>query len=88
MFVTGGATLFSNFDSRVEADLCSIRPFRSNYRVLPAGDKVLDAWRGGASWSCDPQNKDYFVTKQEYAEMGVEHFKEHSYSNVCIRTTD
>ena len=82
MFVTGGAAQFHNFDSRVEADLCAVRPFQSHLRVVSAGDKVLDAWRGGASWSCDPRNKNSFVSREEYLERGAEHFKEHSYSNI------
>ena len=86
MFVTGGAAQFPNFDARVEADLRCIRPFQSHFRVLPAQGKVLDAWRGGASWSCDPRNKESFVSRREYMEMGVEYFKEHSASNIYLRT--
>ncbi len=82
--MTGGASQFEGFDSRVETDLRCIRPYQSQFRVVPARDKVLDAWRGGASWSCDPRNKDNFVSRAEYQELGVEYFKEHCCSNKFI----
>lgn len=86
VFVTGAAAQFPGFDDRVETDLRCIRPYQSQFRVIPARDKELDAWRGAASWSCDSRNNDCFVRRAEYLEQGAEYFKEHCYSNKIIKT--
>ncbi|KAK4181832.1 putative actin-related protein 5 [Triangularia setosa] len=81
IFLTGGNTLFENFDERLRRGLMGLLPAGADLRVRRAGDAVLDAWRGAAGWAGTNECRRARVTKAEYEEKGGEYIKEHDLGN-------
>jgi hypothetical protein len=54
--------------------------------VKLAENPNLDAWKGARLFSNEEVNKQYYITKEEYEEYGVDYFKEHWCSNLPIFT--
>lgn len=75
IFLTGGNTLFRNFDTRVRDGLRTLLPAGSPLTVRRAQDALLDAWRGAANWAGTPAWKAATVTREEYQEKGPEYIK-------------
>ena len=75
IFLTGGNTMFSNFDERIRKDLRSVLPIDSVVGVRRANDPLLDAWRGAAQWAREPGYKQSAITRDEYLEKGSDFFK-------------
>lgn len=57
-------------------------PCEFDVNVHKAADPCLDAWSGAKLFMNDDNNKIHFITKQEYAEYGLDYFKEHFCSNL------
>nr|XP_042906536.1 actin-related protein 5 isoform X2 [Parasteatoda tepidariorum] len=82
VFITGGCANLPLIKERVEAELLSIRPFKSNFTVQLADDVMLDAWKGAKKWATSNDNlKKFSITRQEYEEKGGDYLKEHTCSN-------
>ncbi|GAB0131552.1 hypothetical protein EsDP_00000018 [Epichloe bromicola] len=81
VFLTGGNTLFQNFDERVRDGLRALLPAGSPLHVRRAQDALLDAWKGAAGWAGSPAWKAARITRQEYQEKGPEYIKEHDMGN-------
>ncbi|RDA90470.1 hypothetical protein CP533_3950 [Ophiocordyceps camponoti-saundersi (nom. inval.)] len=81
VFLTGGNTLFRNFDQRVRDGLLPLLPARAPLTVRRAGDARLDAWSGAAAWVGSPAWKEARVLRAEYLEKGPEYIKEHDMGN-------
>ncbi|KAK1759400.1 actin-like protein arp5 [Echria macrotheca] len=81
IFLTGGNTLFQNFDERLRISLKPLLPAESPLVIRRASDAILDAWKGAAGWSSTPEAKRAMVTKEEYQEKGPEYLKEHDMGN-------
>jgi actin-related protein 5 len=82
VFLTGGNTLFRGFEERLRDELTAVLPAGADLRIRRAGDGVLDAWRGAARWAAGvirPEGQNSWrmarVTREEYAEKGVEYLK-------------
>lgn len=75
VFLTGGATLFENFDDRLRRGLTALLPAGAPLRLRRAGDAVLDSWRGAAQWVGTPAWKAAAVTKAEWQEKGADYLK-------------
>lgn len=75
VFLTGGATLFENFDDRLRSGLRPLLADGAPLRIRRAKDAVLDAWRGAAGWAGGDEWKRARVTREEYLEKGPEWFK-------------
>lgn len=75
IFLTGGNTLFRNFDERLRAGLMPLLPAGAPLAIRRAQDAILDAWRGAAGWACSPEAKKAMVSKEEYMEKGAEYIK-------------
>ncbi|KAM9878240.1 chromatin remodeling complex subunit (actin) [Verticillium dahliae] len=75
VFLTGGNTLFKNFDQRLRDGLAALLPAGAPLRTRRAADPLLDAWRGAAEWSGGDAWKAAAVTKAEYEEKGHEYLK-------------
>ena len=75
IFLTGGNTMFQNFDERLREGLRGSLPAESPLRIRRAKDPVLDAWRGAARWAGSSAWKAAAVTREEYAEKGLEYIK-------------
>lgn len=75
IFLTGGNTLFQNFDERLRSGLLPLLPAGSPLAIRRASDAVLDAWRGAAGWAGTEQWKKATVTREEYLEKGPEYMK-------------
>ena len=75
IFLTGGLTLFQNFDGRLHAGLQALLPAGSPLRLRRAQDALTDAWRGAADWAGSSQWRQAAVTKEEYQEKGSEYIK-------------
>ncbi|KAJ1331615.1 actin-related protein 5 [Microdochium nivale] len=81
VFLTGGNTLFSNFDDRLRQGLTMALPADSPLKVRRAGDALLDAWRGAAQWTGSSAHRAATVTKAEWQEKGQDYIKEHDLGN-------
>jgi len=75
IFLTGGNTLFQNFDERLRTGLMALLPAGSPLVTRRAQNAVLDAWKGAAGWSGTPEARRAMVTKEEYQEKGAEYIK-------------
>ena len=75
IFLTGGNTVFQNFDERVRAGLRSLLPVDAPLQVRKARDPIGDAWRGAAEWAGSEAWKEAKVTREEYQEKGPEYIK-------------
>ncbi len=75
VFLTGGNTLFQNFDERLRASLTAQLPIEAPLRVRRAKDALLDAWKGAAGWAGTPDWKRATITREEYQEKGAEYIK-------------
>ncbi|KAF5123785.1 Actin-like protein arp5 [Metarhizium anisopliae] len=81
IFLTGGNTVFQNFDERVREGLRALLPADSELKVRRAQDALLDAWKGAAGWAGTPAWKAATITREEYREKGPEYIKEHDMGN-------
>ncbi|KAI9167050.1 Actin-like protein arp5 [Paramyrothecium foliicola] len=81
IFLTGGNTLFQNFDERVREGLRALLPADSPLVVRRADDALLDAWKGAAGWAGSAGWKAAKITREEYQEKGAEYIKEHDMGN-------
>lgn len=75
IFLTGGNTLFRNFDERVRDGLRALLPAEAPVAVRRAGDACLDAWKGAAGWAGSAAWKEARVSREEYLEKGPEYIK-------------
>lgn len=75
IFLTGGNTLFRNFDQRLRDGLAPLLPADATLNVRRAQNPQLDAWRGAAAWSGSSAWKAATVTRAEYLEKGHEYLK-------------
>lgn len=85
VFVTGGNTLFRNFEQRLRHDLIAALPSDYQIDVRTAEDPILDAWKGAGQWwssSTSSQRAAVAVTRQEYEEKGSDYMKEHDLGNI------
>lgn len=81
VFLTGGLTLFQNFDQRLYTGLQALLPAGAPLHLRRAHDPLTDAWRGAAGWAGSAAWRAAAVTKAEYQEKGAEYFKEHDMGN-------
>ncbi|KAL2148234.1 hypothetical protein VTH82DRAFT_3940 [Thermothelomyces myriococcoides] len=81
IFLTGGNTLFENFDERLRRGLTALLPAGAPLVIRRAADATLDAWKGAAGWACTDDAKRAWVSKEEWLEKGPEYFKEHDLGN-------
>ncbi|KAF3007109.1 hypothetical protein G7054_g11540 [Neopestalotiopsis clavispora] len=75
VFLTGGNTLFENFDYRLQQGLTALLPADSPLTLRRAKDPVLDAWKGAAEWVGSSGYKSAVVTKAEWQEKGADYLK-------------
>lgn len=75
IFLTGGSSLFLNFDERLREGLRGSLPAEAPVNVRRAKDAVLDSWRGAAKWAGGSAWKGAAVTREEYLEKGAEYLK-------------
>lgn len=78
IFVTGGNTLFQNFDERLRSELRAVLPAEQSLTVRKAKDPVFDAWKGAAGWVGKEGGRLWKagrVTREEYLEKGSEYLK-------------
>lgn len=82
IFLTGGNTLFQGFDDRLRSELRSVMPAGAEIVVRGAQDRILDAWKGAASWVREAEEwKKVRVGRAEYLEKGSDYIKEHRLGN-------
>ena len=75
IFLTGGNTLFQNFDERLQTGLMALLPAEAPLRVRRAQNATEDAWKGAAAWAETPEWRRATVTKEEYQEKGADYLK-------------
>ncbi|PHH64823.1 hypothetical protein CDD81_3889 [Ophiocordyceps australis] len=81
VFLTGGNTLFRNFDERLRDGLVELLPAGAPVVVRRARDGCLDAWRGAAGWAGSAAHAEARISRQDYQEKGPEYIKEHELGN-------
>jgi actin-related protein 5 len=87
IFLTGGNSLFQNFDERLRDGLRAALPTDAPPFVRRAKDPILDAWKGAAKWAGGSAWKTAAVTREEYFEKGAEYMKVSSLSsNICLES--
>lgn len=73
--LTGGCCMFSGFENRLKNDLLTMLPSFYNIRIHFPDDPVTYAWYGGCVLASDDNFKNqYYVTRQQYKESGIEVF--------------
>lgn len=75
IFLTGGNTLFTGFKERLSRELRAVLPIEASMSVRQAADPSLDAWRGAAQWSREPNFGRSLITREEYQEKGSDYMK-------------
>lgn len=75
IFLTGGNTLFQNFDDRLREGLRANLPADAPLATRRAKDPLLDAWRGAARWAGGSTWKAAAISREEYLEKGAEYLK-------------
>ena len=86
VFVTGGLARLPGLKERLEAELRTMRPFQSTFKVTIADDPVLDAWKGASKVAASEKNSELFLSRNAYFECGEGYLKEHFYSNKYFPT--
>lgn len=82
VFVTGGNTLYPNFDQRLKAELTALRPIESDIKIVRASNSLLDAWKGARLLAARSDfNSSFCFTRDDYLEKGTEYFKDHPFGN-------
>ncbi|KAE9370666.1 actin-like ATPase domain-containing protein [Stipitochalara longipes BDJ] len=81
IFLTGGSSMFQNFDERLRDGLRASLPADLPLVMRRAKDPILDAWRGAAKWAGGSAWKNAAITREEYLEKGSEYMKEHDLGN-------
>ncbi|KAF8862563.1 actin-like ATPase domain-containing protein [Acephala macrosclerotiorum] len=81
IFLTGGSSLFQNFDERLRDGLRACLPADAPLAIRRAKDGILDPWKGAAKWAGSSAWKTAAVTREEYLEKGAEYMKEHDLGN-------
>lgn len=84
IFLTGGNTLYKNFDERVRDGLRALLPAESPLNVRRAENALLDAWKGAAGWAGTPAWKSAKISREEYQEKGSEYIKVSNSSSPVI----
>ncbi|KAL2868959.1 actin-related protein ARP5 [Aspergillus lucknowensis] len=82
VFLTGGNSLFRNFDERFRNEFQAFLPIDAQLGVRRASDPVLDAWKGAAQWASGSDLAKASISREEYLEKGSEYLKEHDLGNV------
>jgi actin-related protein 5 len=75
IFLTGGSSMFQNFDERLRDGLRASLPADSLLVLRRAKDPILDAWKGAAKWAGGSAWKNAAITREEYLEKGSEYIK-------------
>lgn len=75
VFLTGGNTLFQNFDERFQNDFQAFLPLDAQLGVRRATDPILDAWKGAAQWASGSALAKSSISREEYLEKGSEYLK-------------
>ena len=75
VFLTGGNTLFDNFDDRLRQGLTALLPVGSPLKLRRADNAVLDAWKGAAGWVGSSGYKAAAVTRADWLEKGGDYIK-------------
>jgi actin-related protein 5 len=75
IFLTGGSTLFHNFDERLREGLRASLPAGAPLATRRAKNPVLDAWKGAARWAGSGARAAAAVSREEYMEKGAEYLK-------------
>ncbi|KAH8751412.1 hypothetical protein F5882DRAFT_369114 [Hyaloscypha sp. PMI_1271] len=84
IFLTGGSSMFQNFDERLRDGLRASLPADSPLALRRAKDPILDAWKGAAKWAGGSAWKNAAITREEYLEKGSEYMKEHDLGNAYL----
>lgn len=85
VFLTGGNTLFKNFDERLRRDFRTFLPGDAGLNVRRAADPILDAWKGAAQWAGGSELGKASISRQEYMEKGSEYLKVGSFLPFGLR---
>jgi hypothetical protein len=75
IFLTGGSSMFQNFDERLRDGLRASLPADLPLVIRRAKDPILDAWKGAAKWAGGSAWKNAAITREEYFEKGSEYMK-------------
>lgn len=89
VFLTGGNTLFRNFDQRLTTELHGVIPAGAELAVRRAQDPVLDAWKGASQWwtsisGSSSELAKTTVLREEYLERGSEYMKVRRTLEPCV----
>lgn len=75
IFLTGGNSMFQNFDERLREGLRASLPADASLVIRRATDAVLDPWKGAAKWAGSSAWSSAAVTRDEYLEKGADYIK-------------
>ena len=69
--LSGGSTMFPNFELRLERELQSLIPAGKRVRISAPEDRSYSVFYGGAILCSLPSFEEQWITPQEYAEHGA-----------------
>ena len=70
LLLCGGNAAYKGLGARLEAEMCSLRPFGRPMNVIAADDFFLDAWKGAAQFATSNVAVHSNISLEEYQEVG------------------
>lgn len=70
VMISGGTTLFTGFEERLEKELHRFAP-NAEIKILPTANRTCGAWVGGSFLGCLELFGKMVVTREEYQESGM-----------------
>lgn len=86
IFLTGGNVKTKYIEDRIYNELRTNLNCDFEINITKADDPELDAWKGASLFMREDDNKQFFITRDDYNEYGAEYFKEHYFSNDIINS--
>ena len=68
--LSGGNTLFPGIQDRLQKELTALAPQASPVKIVATATRQHSVWIGGSVLATLPTFKDYWITKEAYAETG------------------
>merc|ERR1712176_1129384 len=68
--LSGGTTMFSNIDKRLQKEISSLAPASVKVKIVAPPERKYSVWIGGSILSSLSTFQDMWITKDEYDESG------------------
>lgn len=69
--LSGGSTMFRNFDQRLKTELAKLAPSGTEINIVADPERKYTSWIGGAMFASTSFIQENWVTRREYDEIGA-----------------